>query len=424
MAESQEIRVASIAAGVRGSHLAAQVGFGPCPARMVAVAEPKADRRDALADRHGVPMAARFASWEDLCAHGPEFDAAIIATLDNQHAGPVLACLRLGRHVLVEKPLADTMDAARRIVREQRRSGRVVAVCHTLRHMSAFRRIRDIVAGGALGRVIHAEHMEAIGHLRFTHNYVRGRWAREAGNTSLLLHKCSHDIDFLAWLIDAPCLRVSSFGCLAHFKPECAPPGAGRRCLDGCRRLDTCPYSAVRLYVDDDLTGRREDLGGASTREERWEAVRRGPFGACVWHAGNDVVDHQIVSMEFEGGAIATCAMTGYSASHGRRTRLQGTRGELVFDEAGETLTIRRFSGGDEEVIRAPRPGAYHPEDRDIVAEWLSAIHDASRGVTVDAGEAARTLALVLAAERSRKEARTVETSEMDFSGPPVKAGA
>ncbi|MBP7274774.1 MAG: Gfo/Idh/MocA family oxidoreductase [Kiritimatiellae bacterium] len=416
--------MASIAAGVRGSHLAAQLGAGPHSARIVAVAEPRADRREAFAARHGIPVAARFESWEDLCARGPEFDAAIIATMDNQHTGPVLACLGLGRHVLVEKPLADTMDGARRIVREQRQSGRIVAVCHTLRHMSAFRKVQDIVAGGALGRVIHAEHMEAIGHLRFTHNYVRGRWAREAGNTSLLLHKCSHDIDFLAWLIGAPCLRVSSFGCLAHFKPECAPPGAALRCLDGCRRLDTCPYSAVRLYVDNDLTGRLEDLGGARTREERREAVRQGPFGVCVWHAGNDVVDHQIVSMKFDGGIIATCAMTGYSASHGRRTRLQGDEGELLFDEAAETITIRRFSSGDAEVIHAPRPGAYHPEDRGIVAEWLSAIRDASRGVTVDAGEAARTLALVLAAEQSRRENRTVEMSEVDFNGPPVKDGA
>ena len=415
MADSQEIRVASIAAGVRGSYLAAQVAAGPHPVRIVAVAEPRVDRRDALAARHGIPMAARFESWEDLCARGPEFDAAIIATMDNQHAGPVLACLRLGCHVLVEKPLADTMEAARQIVHEQWRSGRIVAVCHTLRHMSAFRRVRDLVAGGALGRVIHVEHMEAIGHLRFTHNYVRGRWAREAGNTSLLLHKCSHDLDFIAWLIAEPCLRVSSFGGLSHFKPECAPPGASHRCLDGCRLLETCPYSAVRLYVDDDLTGRREDLGAASTREERREAVRHGPFGACVWHAGNDVVDHQVVAMEFAGGATATCVMTGYSASHGRRTRLQGTRGELVFDEAGETITIRGFSGGDGEVIRAPRPGAYHPEDRDIVAEWLSAIRDASRSITVDAGEAARTLALVLAAEQSRKEARTIEMSELIF---------
>lgn len=411
-------RVVIIGAGVRGSHLGEQLVSSSIPARIVAVAEPREERRRAFARAHNLPTSAQFPSWEALCDSGLEADAAIVATLDNQHAAPVLACLRRGWHVLVEKPLADTLQDCRLIVKAQRQAGRVVSVCHTLRYMDAFRRIKQIVAEGTLGRLIHVEHVEAIGHLRFTHNYVRGRWAKEASNTFLLLHKCSHDVDFVAWLVDEPCARVSSFGSRGYFNTAHAPEGSGTRCLDDCRIRDACPYSALRLYVDGDLTGRLQDLGDTSTREARLEAVRRGPFGACVWRAGNDVVDHQVVSMEFAGGSTATCTMSGFSATHGRRTRLQGTKGELLFEEATDSITIRKFDQTEPELIRVARPDSYHPEDRDIVGNWLSAMHDASEGVAVDAQEALKTHAIVFAAEQSRKERRTVEMSELGLEVP------
>ena len=409
---NETIRVAVIAAGIRGSHLAQQLASCKPPAQVVAVAEPNDERRGCFARAHNLANDAQFTSWESLCDSTLAFDAVIVATMDNQHAAPVLACLRRGSHVLVEKPLADTFAHCQLIEKAQKEAGLVVSVCHTLRYMEAFRRIKQIVSDGHLGRLIHVEHMEAIGHLRFTHNYVRGRWAREANNTCLLLHKCSHDVDFVAWLVDEPCARVSSFGRLGYFNPSHAPEGSGKRCLEDCQIQDTCPYSALRLYVDGDLTGRIQDLGDTHSREARLEAVKRGPFGTCVWRAGNDVVDHQVVSMEFESGTTATCTMTGYSSTHGRRTRLQGTKGELLFDEAMDRITIRKFAEVEPESILVQRTNAYHPEDRDIVANWLSAIRDSSAGVAVDAQEAMRSLAIVFAAERSRKEKRTIEMSE------------
>ena len=409
---NEVIRVAVIAAGVRGGHLAQQLAYCMQPAQVVAVAEPDDKRRRCFAQAHDLPNGAQFTSWEDLCNSDLVFDAAIIATLDNLHTAPVLACLRRGCHVLVEKPLANTLQDCLLIEEAQRQAGVIVSVCHTLRYMEAFRRIKQIVQDGLIGRLIHVEHMEAIGHMRFTHNYVRGRWAKEANNTSLLLHKCIHDIDFVAWLVNEPCSRVSSFGSLGYFKPSQAPKGSGKRCLDDCLILNTCPYSALRLYVDGDLTDRIQDLGDTYTREDRLEVVRRGPFGACVWQADNDVVYHQIVSMEFASGTTATCTMTGYSATHGRRTRLQVSEGELLFDEALGSVTIRKFSNPKPEIIRIQPTDSYHPEDREIVANWLSAIHDSSNGVIVNAQEATKTHAIVFAAERSRIEKRTIEMSE------------
>lgn len=322
-----------------------------------------------------------------------------------------------GCHLLIKKPLSDTLEGCSEIARMQRETGLVVSVCHTLRYMDIFRRIKQIVADGILGRLIHIEHMEEIDHLRFTHNYVRGRWAREENNTFLLLHKCSHDVDFVAWLADEACVRVSSFGSLGYFTPTNAPDGSGRRCFD-CPLRDTCLYSAIRLYVDNDLTGRIQDLGDTHSRESRLKAIRLGPFGACVWQAGNDVVDHQVVSMEFAGGTTATCTLSGYSATHGRSTRLQGTKGELLFDEATDSITIKKFAETEPEKIQVQCPKSYHPEDRDIVESWISAICNVSTGIiAVNAQEALKTHSIVFAAEQSRKENRVVNLSELQQFG-------
>jgi predicted dehydrogenase len=399
------ITLAVIGAGTRGTALARKAAA--LGARIGAVAEPDAGRREGFAAEFQVPRA--YAAWEQLVQDGPPCQAAILATLDNQHTGPALACLERGWHLLLEKPMADTLEDCTAIASAQERTGAVLAVCHTLRHLPVYTTMKQWVDEGRIGRPVHLEHMEAIGHVRYAHNYVRGRWGREAANTFLLLHKCCHDLDLIAWLLGSPCRQVASFGSLQFFRPEHAPAGSAPRCL-ACGLAERCVHSALRLYVEGDLEGwPARDVCSEHTREAHLEAIRTGPYGACAWRAGNDVVDHQTVLMAFEGGATATCAMTGYSATNGRRTRLQGTEGELFHDEASGWMTLQRFDGAEPLRFACPPSQAYHPEDEAIVGDWLRAIDDPGNAlVAVDAQEALRTHAIVFAAERSRREGRTV----------------
>ncbi len=402
------IRLAVVGAGTRGTALAAHAAALPGTA-VTAVAEPDPRRRAAFARAHALPDAACFETWERLVAADPlPFDAAIVATLDNAHTAPALALLARGRPLLIEKPLADTAADAAAIRDAAGAAGAVAAVCHTLRFMEPFATIRRRVAAGAVGTIVHIEHMEAIGHIRFTHNYVRGQWGDARVNTELLIHKCCHDIDFLAWLAGAPCESVASSGSLAFFHPDRAPADAAAHCLD-CQRNDRCPYSALRLYVDTDRAAwPARTISVDHSREAHLAAVRAGPWNRCVWRAGNTVVDHQAVLLTFAGGATATCTLSGYSATNGRRLRIQGTEGELFFDEAARVARITRFDGAVPEEIPFPPAGAYHPEDRQIVADWLRAVRDPRRPPAVTPAEACRTLAIVFAAERARRDGTVV----------------
>ena len=406
------LRIAVIGAGVRGTNLARQLSQSGYPVRIVAVAEPDIEKRKNFAGEFKLSSDSTFEGWEDLPAYFPECDAALIATLDNQHTGPAIACLRSDLHLLIEKPLADTFEDCVLINNYQKNKKKVVAVCHTLRFMDAYRKLKDLLDSGIIGKIIHIEHMEAIGNLRFAHNYVRGRWSKESNNTFLLLHKCCHDIDYLNWLIKEPCKRVSSFGSLQYFTIANAPEGSSDRCIN-CKLSETCIYSAVRIYTGcqpDEWPAK--DISREHTPESKIEAIKSGPFGACVWRSGNDVVDHQTVLMEFEGGTTVTCTLSGYSGTNGRRMRLQGTEGEMLFDEAKGNIAVKRFADSNTSKIDLTPSGAYHPEDKDIVDNWLSSIFE-STPVAVDTSEALRTLAVVFAAEISRKEKRVVEMSEL-----------
>lgn len=403
------LRLAVIGAGTRGTALAVHAAVAD-NVRLVAVAECDQARRTTFARTHNLSADRCFESWEKLAESSLPFDAAIIATRDNAHDAPALAMLARGCHLLIEKPLADTPAAAAAIRDAGHTAGAVIAVCHTLRFMAPFAEIRRRVVAGAVGKVVHIEHMEAIGHIRFTHNYVRGQWADTRTNTSLLIHKCCHDIDYLAWLVDAPCETVASVGSLMFFHAGNRPLDATPTCLD-CPRRQHCLYSALRLYVDTDRTAwPARTISADHGREAHLAVVRAGPWNQCVWQADNNVVDHQAVLLSFVGGATATCTLSGFSTSNGRRLRVQGTEGELFFDEAVSSAWIKRFDAAAPEAIPLPHNTEYHPEDREIVADWLRAIRDPSHAPAVTPAEACRTLALVFAAERSRLERISVKT--------------
>jgi predicted dehydrogenase len=89
---------------------------------------------------------------DDLLAD-PAVEAVAIATPPGTHAGLVERCLEAGRHVLVEKPLADSYEAGARIVEAAGERGLVLHCDHTFCYTAAVREIRDLVARGRLGRV-------------------------------------------------------------------------------------------------------------------------------------------------------------------------------------------------------------------------------------------------------------------------------
>lgn len=351
--------IAVVGTGSRGYAYAQFARAYPTRARVVAVADPRHDRRDTLADQHAVPADRRFDDWRGLAAAGRVADAVLIATPDAEHAEPTCRFAALGYHVLLEKPIAPTPGECVAVVEAVEKAGVVFAVCHVLRYTAYTRAVKRMIDEGRLGSLVGIDHTEPVGWWHFAHSYVRGNWRRVDESGPSILTKCCHDMDWLRYVVGRPAVSVDSRGGLHHFTAANRPAGAADRCLD-CAVEPDCPYSAKRLYlgfVGDPRWHRwplpvvTTDLTGPGVLR----ALRDGPYGRCVYACDNDVADHQTARIEFAGGVTGTLTMSAFTPLARRRTRIMGTRGFLEGDDG--RLTLTDFVTGRTAPVEVPLTG-------------------------------------------------------------------
>src|SRR5690606_33548718 len=166
------------------------------------------------------------------------------------------------------------------------------------------------------GAVRHVELAENVGHWHFAHSYVRGNWRRSDASAPIILTKSSHDLDLLYWLVGRRAVSVSSHGSLGYFTEANAPAGSAERCVD-CALRGECIYSATRFYLNDRDEWPFDVIApGARSLAVRRRALQTGPYGRCVWRCDNDVCDTQTVTLEFEGGLIASFGLYALTADN------------------------------------------------------------------------------------------------------------
>ncbi|MGY0231255.1 Gfo/Idh/MocA family protein [Longispora urticae] len=407
-----QITIAIVGAGSRGGSYANWVARHPEHARVVAVAEPRVEYRDKLVTEHD---AEPYADWREIIARGERIaDAVAICTQDADHLEPALAFAAAGYHILLEKPLAPTEDECRQIVAACAEAGVMLAVCHVLRYTPYTALVKHALP--RIGKIVSVQHLEPVGFWHQAHSFVRGNWRNTAESTFMLLQKSCHDIDWLQYVVGASISRVSSFGGLAQFTRENQPAGAADRCTD-CALTD-CSYDARKIYHRFYDEGKRAwpltILTPEPTRESLDEALREGPYGRCVYACDNDVVDHQVVALEFEGGASGVFTMTAFNEQAHRKTRIFGTHGEL--DGDGETVRVFEFATRTWETVDAgavgdaSASGGHGGGDDGIMAAFTTALRTGDPTHIRSGGEASLNSHLaVFAAERARLQG-TVET--------------
>jgi predicted dehydrogenase len=333
------------------------------------------------------------------------------------HRDPAVRLAGLGYHILLEKPMAPTEPEAAEIAAAAARAGVIFAVCHVLRYTPYTRMVKRLVAEGRIGQLVSVQHLEPVGWWHHAHSFVRGSWRREDVSGPMLLTKSCHDIDWLVHVVGAVPTRVSSFGSLTHFRAAERPPGAADRCLD-CPLETTCPYSAKRLYLDCLADSDRHfwPLGAVTsefTEAAVLAALRTGPYGRCVYASDNDVVDHQVVNLEFPDGATGTFTMSAFTPMEHRQTRLMGTHGYL--EGNGRTVRYVDFRTGREETFDSAAEGGpsaaggHGGGDEGLTAAFLAAVAAGDPSLlSSDAAESLATHRVVWAAERSRHSGETV----------------
>ncbi len=417
MRPDQPVEVVMVGAGQRGHDVFGRWALEhPDLIRFVAVVDPDAERQARFGSAHEIPRERRYEDVDELVAAQLDVGAAIVASWDRGHAIQSVKLLHAGYYVLAEKPIASSLEELRWLLREVGDSLDRLQVVFELRLAAFYEAIHEVVTSGRLGDIVMVTHTENLAPWFMAHSFVRGNWARAALATPAIVAKCSHDFDLLAWNAQAPVKRISSFGSLQHFRPDQAPAAATARCTDGCP-IEDCLFDARRIYGQPDsdpwlIPAITNDRSAAGIER----ALQTGPYGKCVYQAGSDVVDHQVVAMELTDGSTITLQLNGHSYqpyASARNTRYDGTLATLRGILGPEpSIEIHDHYGG-RETIEVPRFADGHGGADDLILQQFADHARRGEPMPTSARDGIEGHLLAFAAEEARLSGETVDMERL-----------
>ncbi len=408
-----------IGAGQRGADAYASYALtNPDKIKFVAVADPSRERREKFANLHKISPDMRFENDIQLFEQGKLADCVLVCTQDRYHTEPVTKALELGYHVMCEKPMSFNALDCVKMSEFAERYDRTLTICHVLRYSPFFTELKKILDSGVIGDVISIQHIECVGYWHQAHSFVRGNWRNSDLSTPMILQKCCHDMDILRWLLGKKCLKVSSFGSLQYFKEENAPKGSSERCLIDCKVEEECPYSAKKIYMNED-TWYSDLLRKVVSVENTDEAVEKelltGPYGRCVFRCDNNVVDHQVVNMEYEGGTTVSLTMSAFTSNGSRIMNIMGTKGQIRCDMENNVITTDEFLNAKSETITLDVSVEGHSgSDRCFMEGFVKTVESQGEYSLSSAKESLESHLVAFAAEKSRLNDSVVDMKEFE----------
>jgi len=140
-----------------------------------------------------------YKDYRDMLAEA-DVDLVAIATPSDLHARMALDCIDAGKHLIIEKPMALSIDEADEIIRRAAAVGVTVSACHQNRFNPAIQMLRGALEEGRFGKLSHGS--VNIRWFRGEDYYSlaawRGTWAKDGG---CLMNQCVHGIDLLIWMM-------------------------------------------------------------------------------------------------------------------------------------------------------------------------------------------------------------------------------
>jgi len=219
---SKEIGVAVIGAGNRSikvvRHLLADSAGN---AKILAVFDPDTEQMNYACNAWHATEAKRCAtSQEAITAPGVEW--VMVFSPNAFHKQHILEGFAAKKNVFSEKPLAISIADCKDIYDAWKKSDLVFATGFVLRYAKIYRKAKEILTSGKLGKILT---IEANEHLRPGHGgYIMCNWRRHSSVAGPhILEKCCHDLDLINWFCESLPSRVFSFGGREFFKPENKP---------------------------------------------------------------------------------------------------------------------------------------------------------------------------------------------------------
>ena len=169
----------------------------------VAACDLVGEKVDALLEKTGYPhpeTVEKYTDYRKMLDEHPEIVFVSIATESGNHAEIASECIARGIHVIIEKPMAMSLEDADRLIEQAEKKNVKICVSHQNRFNVAVRKLRAAIDANRFTRLSHGSI-----HVRWNrdHNYYeqapwRGTWAQDGG---CLMNQCIHGIDLLRWML-------------------------------------------------------------------------------------------------------------------------------------------------------------------------------------------------------------------------------
>jgi predicted dehydrogenase len=219
----------------------------------------------------------------------------------------------------------------------------------SLRYTWQYRKIKELIENGAIGKIVSFEFNET---LNFNHGgHIMCCWRRKREFTGChILEKCCHDMDLANWMVGSRVKKVASFGGLDFFKPE-----------------------------------NQSKLDELSPDENGHKAYCSWPtaHGKNPFTSDKDIIDNQICIIEYENGTRATFHTNLNAGIPERRMYILGTKGAIRADMALGKIELRKI-GFDEEsqIFEGEHKGGHGGGDSILVDYWSKMMHENAPSLT------------------------------------------
>jgi predicted dehydrogenase len=393
---SNPVRLAILGCGGRGIGLSKEfekIGLG----KVVSLTDRNSDSLKYASSVF--PTASVVKESRDLGKNN-DIDAIFIATPEATHVQLALEQKGSGKHLLVEKPMATTLEDCNRLVlgfQSESKVVKMVGLC--MRYNNLIKRMHELVASGTIGEVITSYCVDNVAvagdyyfHNKITHhNEVMG----------LIQQKGCHSLDAISWIIGSRAVKVHSFGGLDYYGGE-------------------EPSDKICSTCDEDCAERKEPR----VKSNRAKVVA-GVQEFCAYSRDVNVWDNSVVNVIYENGAKLSFIECHFAPDYSREFTFIGTKGRICarFPHNGKpelTLTFRHRA----EVIREEVKmglGSHFGGDRAMLEEFVQAINE-NRPALTDFAVGREASAVAACAEKSIVTGLVVDVPNVDGSKRTVHA--
>ena len=149
-----------------------------------------------------------YTNYEEFLKDG-RIDVVTIATISGYHAKQAIDCINNDKHVLIEKPMALSIEDVEKIIKLAKKKNKKIAVAYQRRFNPVIKKLKSAIDEGRFGKLIHgtSRTLWARDDNYFKQASWRGTKALDGG---ILMNQCIHNIDLLQWLMGGQAERIHS----------------------------------------------------------------------------------------------------------------------------------------------------------------------------------------------------------------------